>query len=593
MKKKSSLFQLPFRKISLSGLFLTLFFFLFTIGADLQFSTALKIPTSDSSVELYSNQTDDNLTDLFTQAIEQTKESITLVIYALTDYEIIQALNKKCKEGIPVYIVCDAKASPGISRRIPDATIIKRFGEGLMHQKILIIDRRQIWMGSANFTMSSLGVHGNLVIGLDHPALAEVLISRSLSMDEEGAVTAPILHCCTRAGSQNLELWVLPDDPTAVDRVIQLIRSAEKSIKVAMFTWTRVDFAKEIIDAAKRGIDVEVVIDRNSGKGASSKIVKMLDEAGVCVHLSTCKGLLHHKFAYIDNTLVNGSANWTQAAFKTNDDYFLIIDSLTDEQKVKMGQLWERIRQESNKPQFSKKTLKKGPDMKIALLGYGKMGKLIEKLAHEKGHQTIARFSKSFGILDLQSPQLSQADVAIDFSDSSAVINHVHCCVEKKIPLVIGTTGWTDQLEAAKKLVQEKDGSCLFAPNFSIGIYLFQQILHYAASLFQNQPDFHVKGVETHHHQKKDIPSGTALSLSKIISDQMPRINNFHFSSLREGDNPGNHSIIFESNHESISFIHQANNREGFASGALFAAEWLVSRRGFFTLPDLFEESFS
>lgn len=310
-----------------------------------------KLPSSEIPLELYSNQTQDDLTQLYTQAINQAQKSITLVIYALTDKQVIQALRKKSEEGIPVYIVSDAQASRGLSRELPKAQIIRRLGDGLMHQKILILDDKQIILGSANLTPSSLKIHGNLVIGLENPALAEALTKRAKSMDEDGAVNAPLLHQETQAGTQNLELWVLPDDPAAVERMIQLFRSAQKTIKVAMFTWTRTDFTQELINAAKRGVQVEAVLDRYAGKGASAKIVRMLEQAKIPVRLSTGQGLLHHKFAYIDDRiLVNGSANWTNSAFKVNDDYFVVVYPLTEEQRVKMNQLWQVIVRNSAKP---------------------------------------------------------------------------------------------------------------------------------------------------------------------------------------------------------------------------------------------------
>lgn len=313
----------------------------------------VELPASNAPVELYSNQTEDDLTHIFQHAIASAHQSITLVIYALTDPQIIQSLQKQSESGVQIYIVCDAKASPGISYRLPRATIVGRTGSGLMHQKILIIDDKQIWVGSANMTTSSLNVHSNLVMGLENPALAQALTERAKSMDESGGYT-PLLHRETQSGNQNLELWVLPDDRNAVKRMIELFRSAQKTIKVAMFTWTRVDFAEELIAATKRGVKVETVFDRYSGKGASAKIVRLLEQNGLPVRLSTGNKLMHNKFAYIDDTiLVNGSANWTNAAFKENDDYFIILYPLTLEQQIKMNKLWSAIVKQSEPPGLS------------------------------------------------------------------------------------------------------------------------------------------------------------------------------------------------------------------------------------------------
>lgn len=357
MAKKNNPFPFPklIKKSSLTGLILLLAWTLYQLMEQHHSTQPVKLPSSNAPVELYSNQTQDDLTHLFQHAIESANESITLIIYALTDPTIIQALQQKSDAGIQLYIVCDAKASPGISRHFPQATIVKRFGQGLMHQKILIIDNKQIWLGSANLTTSSLTVHDNLIMSLENPALAQALTARAKSMDEEGGYT-PLLHRETTAGPQNLELWVLPDDPDAVKRMINLFRSAQKSIKVAMFTWTRVDFTEELIAAAQRGVKVEAVIDRYSGKGASAKIVRLLEEGGIPILLSTGHKLLHHKFAYIDDSiLVNGSANWTNAAFKQNDDYFIILYPLTSEQQAKMNQLWSVLLRESEPPGISAK----------------------------------------------------------------------------------------------------------------------------------------------------------------------------------------------------------------------------------------------
>lgn len=356
MVKKQRFFLFPklIKELSVSGLVILLAWTLYQLLQNFHFPQPAKVPSSNAPVELYSNQTQDDLTQLYVQAIDHAKESITLAIYALADKQIIHALQKKSEEGIPIYIVYDAEASAGISRYFPKATIVKRLGNGLMHQKILIIDNQRIWLGSANLTMSSLKIHGNLVLGIDNPALAQALTMRIKSMDEDGSVSSPLLHRKTTAGSQYVELWVLPDDPRAVKQMINFFRSATKTIKVAMFTWTRVDFTKELIDAAQRGVQVQVVIDRNSGKSAGVKIVRMLEQAGISVRLSTSRGLLHHKFAYIDNQiLINGSANWTNAAFKSNDDYFIVVYPLTVEQQEKMNQIWSIIHKESTKPSVS------------------------------------------------------------------------------------------------------------------------------------------------------------------------------------------------------------------------------------------------
>lgn len=348
-KKKTNHFKAFFKKSTLASLIAALLFFLMKVAEPLS-QTEAQLPSSDQPIQLYANQVHDDLTELFINTINGAQKSVTLVIYSLLDPYVIQALDTKSKERVSVYIVCDAKASPGISRRLPNAQIVRRAGKGLTHQKILVVDEQTILLGSANLTTDSLKVHGNLVAAINNPALGEILDAKIKSMDEANG-SIPLAQTNVQVGPQNVCLWMLPDNQDAAKQVIQLIRSAKKSIRVAMFTWTRTDFTKELIEAAKRGVHVETVLDRYSGKGASAKVVKMLSDSGIFVHLSTGKGLLHHKFAYIDEEiLVKGSANWTTSAFKVNDDCFVIINPLTSDQRNKMNQLWEAIVKESDVP---------------------------------------------------------------------------------------------------------------------------------------------------------------------------------------------------------------------------------------------------
>ena len=205
---------------------------LYQFTDNIHVSQPIKIPTSNAPVELYSNQTHDDLTSLYQQAIENAKESITLVIYALSDEQIIKPLQKKCEAGLSVFIVGDAKGSAGIRKKLPQANIVRRIVQGHMHQKILIVDNKQLWLGSANLTSSSLNVHGNLVMGIEHPELAQMLTERAKSMDEDGC-TIPLLHRNTLTGPQTFEQWVLPDDrdQAASKRIIELLKTAQKKHK--------------------------------------------------------------------------------------------------------------------------------------------------------------------------------------------------------------------------------------------------------------------------------------------------------------------------------------------------------------------------
>lgn len=310
--------------------------------------TSVQLPQSHEPAQFYSNQLNDDLSKTIITSINSAQHSILLLIYSLTDPEIIASLRKKSAEGISVTVVCDAKASPYAKQKLGDKIKTrKRYSKGLMHQKILVIDQAQILIGSANMTSESLRLHGNLLTAFYCPELAQMVQENADEMfSQKGPRVLP--HRSFLVGGQELEFWLLPNKATAAQHLIQLINSAQKTIRVAMFTWTRTDLAKAVIAARQRGVNVEVVIDHYSGTGASEKIVKMLRQAGIRTLLSQGYALLHHKFMYIDGSiLINGSANWTKAAFTKNDDCFVILHDLTETQTENMEDLWETITAEA------------------------------------------------------------------------------------------------------------------------------------------------------------------------------------------------------------------------------------------------------
>jgi len=310
------------------------------------------IQSIDSTVSIgfYANQANDDLSHVFTTAIDDAKKSVLLLIYSLTDRKVINCLKNQSRKGVDVKVVCDAKASPYADSKLGDLVdTTRRYGPGLMHQKILVVDEEKVWLGSANMTTESLRMHGNLVIALNSKNLAQKIHQKAENLGIEGK-GAPFLNENFMIGGQEIELWFLPDDQKALLRIKNLIGSAKKTIRIAMFTWTRHDLAQAVIDAQKRGVETQVVIDHYSGKGASSAVVKMLKDNGVHTSLSLEGPLLHHKFLYIDNQiLVNGSANWTKRAFTQNDDCFIVIHNLTTQQNQQMDHLWKIILKESVK----------------------------------------------------------------------------------------------------------------------------------------------------------------------------------------------------------------------------------------------------
>ncbi|MFZ0565915.1 MAG: phospholipase D-like domain-containing protein [Chlamydiales bacterium] len=275
----------------------------------------------------YANQCHDNLHQLFLEAIESANRSIFLIIYSLNDRSILHALNKRANEGIAVTILHDPST---LKRGLPSPVITKSIeATGLMHKKILIVDESRVWLGSANWTRDSLKLDDNLVVGLHNPELAKAII------DNKGEYSSLIRD-------QSIEYWSFPQKgKEGLNRLISLIDQAKKSVYVSMFTWTHPQLTDAIIRAHARGVSVKVVLDTQTAYGASSKTCQQLKQAKVAVSISTGFGLLHHKHAWIDETiLVHGSGNWTRAAFSRNWDYFLILYPLNETQQSKLKNLW-------------------------------------------------------------------------------------------------------------------------------------------------------------------------------------------------------------------------------------------------------------
>lgn len=221
--------------------------------------------------------------------------------------------------------------------------------------------------------------------------------------------------------------------------------------------------------------------------------------------------------------------------------------------------------------------------MKIALLGYGKMGKLIDQLARQKHYDVVARVDSRNPL----SERASEADVWIDFSRPDCAIENIRSAIKYKKPLVMGTSGWYEQLPEVKELIEKSGIGFIYTSNFSIGANLFYEIVAQAASLFDPHHSYDVGLTELHHNQKLDSPSGTARSIAQHIIDNMPRKKNVEIASVRCGRIPGTHTVYFDSAEDTITLSHEARNREGFANGALVAAEWLKDKTGFYTLQDM------
>lgn len=211
--------------------------------------------------------------------------------------------------------------------------------------------------------------------------------------------------------------------------------------------------------------------------------------------------------------------------------------------------------------------------MKIALLGYGKMGKMVETLAPSRKHFIVP---------------FDQAEMCIEFTHPDAVLKNISEAASQGKSLVVGTTGWFHNLEEAHKIVEKYQVGMLYSPNFSIGMALFSKIVKETAQLMRAFTNYDVSAIEYHHKHKVDSPSGTAKHLEKILHESLNR--EVPFTAIRSGNYPGTHTIQFDSLADTITLTHEARNREGFALGSIIAAEWLQGKRGVFTLNDMLEE---
>jgi 4-hydroxy-tetrahydrodipicolinate reductase len=229
--------------------------------------------------------------------------------------------------------------------------------------------------------------------------------------------------------------------------------------------------------------------------------------------------------------------------------------------------------------------------MKIALLGYGKMGQVIEKIALERGHEIVLRKSISESFEGIE-----KADVAIEFSAPDAAVSNISECLNKQIPVVSGTTGWLDDYPKMTKLCEEKNTGFIYGSNFSLGVNLFFELNDYLAKMMSKFDEYKVQMEEIHHTQKLDAPSGTAISLANSIINHTnynnwtldnPASNEFKIDAKRIENVPGTHTVSYISKVDTIEIKHTAHNREGFALGAVIAAEWLVGKKGVFTMKDV------
>ena len=230
--------------------------------------------------------------------------------------------------------------------------------------------------------------------------------------------------------------------------------------------------------------------------------------------------------------------------------------------------------------------------MKIALVGYGKMGKIIEEIAQKRGHEIVARLKETPTAENLNNP-----DVVIEFSIPEAAYSNIKACLENKIPVICGTTGWLEKRAEIDQIALENGTAFLYGSNFSLGVNLFFALNEKLADLMKNVDEYNVQLEEIHHIHKKDAPSGTAISIAEGIFKNNPKFdawkleetqgNQLGIFAIREDEVPGTHSVYYRSEVDEIEIKHTAFNRNGFALGAVVAAEFIKDKKGIFTMNDV------
>jgi len=230
--------------------------------------------------------------------------------------------------------------------------------------------------------------------------------------------------------------------------------------------------------------------------------------------------------------------------------------------------------------------------MNIALLGYGRMGQTIEQIAINRGHNIVLKVDK-----DDKDYDITKADVAIDFSIPNVAFNNISNCLNNNVPVISGTTGWLDNYDNAVALCEEKKGAFIYASNYSLGVNIFFELNKTLAKMMSNLKQYNVSMEEIHHTKKLDAPSGTAISLANDIISNNENFSNWKLdesgeatipiAAKRIGDVPGTHTVTYESEVDTVTIEHVAHNRQGFALGAVIAAEWIVGKTGVFTMNDV------
>jgi 4-hydroxy-tetrahydrodipicolinate reductase len=231
--------------------------------------------------------------------------------------------------------------------------------------------------------------------------------------------------------------------------------------------------------------------------------------------------------------------------------------------------------------------------MNIAIIGYGKMGHIIEKAALDRGMNITAKIdpvAPDATHREISEESLKDADVCIEFTAPNVAVGNIKKIAALKKNIVVGTTAWYDSLDDVKVIAEENSIGLVYSPNFSIGVNVFFKLCKYVSEVMNKLNGYEVRVSEAHHIHKKDAPSGTAKKIAEIIKNNIEGVEDIKIRSIREGEIPGTHTVIFECNADLIKLEHEAKNREGFAKGAVMAAEWIKGKKGFFGIDDMMKE---
>ena len=309
------------------------------------FFTPVEIVISEENTSplLLSTETNSPIKTSLYYSIDHAEKDITILIYNLCERELMRKLQKAAARGVDVTVIADPYSSKDVQKVLgPQIKTYLRKPKGLMHLKMVVIDHMIVWLGSANLSLSSLESHGNLCTAFSSKALADYIEKFAFDLIHSEPFSQPPLHIQTEKQTLTLFMHPFHGDESA-DTLLKRIDQATRRVFVAMYTFTNKELLDALIRAKKRQIDVRVIFDKDSSTNTSRVAFDRLRKAAIPTGIRTLPGLLHHKFAIIDNSLEMGSCNWTKAGFKSNCDFILWLDPLTEPQEEHMHNLWKKI----------------------------------------------------------------------------------------------------------------------------------------------------------------------------------------------------------------------------------------------------------